>query len=656
MSPKDAPYGTWTSPITSDAIVQKSTSISDIIVDSVTKNIYHIEGTASGAYKIVRTRTGEDVVAGEGWNVRSGVHEYGGGAAKAEDNVLYFSNYPGPAYSVINGKIERITPENKPYRYSAFAVHPTQRNLIVAVMEDHTFEKPADVVNTLVVIDTDAKDDESRLTTLLKGADFYMNPSFSPDGQYLAWHQWDHPDMPWEGGQFYIQEIKIDTEGNIFLGSKRSSVGYSNKISALSGGWVDAETASFNNDESGFWNPWVWHAKTDVFLPVLDKPIDQDFDKPAWFADNATWCLMSAKEHTRLSYAYRDGRTVLYVVNLKSGELTEVTSPYVDIDHLRRVDDNHFVFLGSLSDAPSHIALGKMLSLSTGGYSVTFEVLKSTMDDTRYPKAIISTADPRALIVNNEPLYVVLYHPKNPEYKGSSIDGELPPCVLSVHGGPTWMTSQGLSWERQYYTSRGFAWLDVNYSGSSGFGRKYAQRLAGKWGIIDVADCINAVKHLSSVIDIKRSAIRGGSSGGYTTLAVLANAPDPDQKLFTAGVSYFGVSNIVMLAEHTHKFESHYIGKLMGGTYKEIPKVYEDRSPVNHADRIVPPLLILQGTADKVIPPEQAQKIYDAIRHNQGVCEIKYYEGEGHGFIKAENRKDALDRELAWYKKVYQLL
>lgn len=656
MSSKKAPYGTWASPVTSEAIVLKLTSISDIVVDPVTKKIYHVEATESGAYKLVDTRADEDIVARDEWNVRTGAQEYyGGGAAVVEDDVFYFSNYSGPAYSVIKGKIERITPKTKRYRYSAFAIHPTQRNLVVAVMEDHTIGKSANMVNTLVVIDTDANHDALRLTTLLEDADFYSNPSFSPDGKYLAWHQWNLPDMPWDGGHFYIQEIKINAEKKIELVSDPVFIGHPSADSAQSGGWVDVETATLNYDESGFWNPWVWDTKTNKFRAVLDQPIKQDFDKPAWTTNNPSWCVLSAKEYTRLSYAYRDGRTVLYVVNLKSGRLTEIPSPYVDIDHLRRIDDNLFVFLGGLADAPSHIALGKMSSSLTGDYSVTFEVLKSTMDDSQYPRTIISKPDPRTLIVGGKPLYVVLYHPTNPEYDGSSVEGELPPCVVGVHGGPTLMTKQNLSWRKQYYTSRGFAWLDVNYGGSSGFGREYIKRLDGKWGIVDVADCINAVKHLSSVIDTRRSAIRGGSSGGFTTLAALANAPDPDQKLFAAGTCYYGISNLVLFAQNTHKFGRRYMEKLLGGTYKDKPEVYEQRSPLNNAIRIVTPLLILQGTEDKVVPPEQARKIAEAIRNTRGTHDLVFYKGEGHGFRNAENLKDALERELGWYKKIFQL-
>lgn len=318
-------------------------------------------------------------------------------------------------------------------------------------------DKPSSVVNTLVVIDTNANYDTSRLTTLMTGVDFFMNPSFSPDDKQLSWHQWYRPDVLWEGCLFYIQEIKINSEDKIQLGYREYYSGSFKEVSASSTGWVDAETASFNNDESEFWNPRVCEAKTSTFRPILDKLIGQDFDKSAWSLDNASWCVLNIKEHTRLSYAYYNGHTVLYVIKFKSGKLTEILSPYVDIDHLRRIDDNPFLFLDSLADAPSHIALGKVLTSPDGEYSVTFEVLKSTIDKDQYSKTIISEPEPITVAVDGEPLYAVLYRPKNPEYEGSSIKGELPPCVVGVHGGPTSMTNQGLSWRKQCYTSRGFA-------------------------------------------------------------------------------------------------------------------------------------------------------------------------------------------------------
>jgi dipeptidyl aminopeptidase/acylaminoacyl peptidase len=283
--------------------------------------------------------------------------------------------------------------------------------------------------------------------------------------------------MPWEGGELHIGAVKVTANHKVELSPKTSKVGRHSEISILSGDWVDAETLSFNNDQSGFWNPWVWRRETDIFSPVLEHPIDEDFDKPAWKLDDSSWCVLDVHEQTRLSYAYRNGCTVIYIVNLKTRKYTEIQSPSVDLkhmnysgshsdtsavivdmDYLRRVDHNQFVFLASFADAPTAIVLGRISHSSNGGYSATFELLKSTMEGNPYSRDLISKPHPKKLTINNEPLYVIFYPPQNPDYAGSSITGELPPCVVGVHGGPTSMTNQGLSWEKQFYTSRGFAW------------------------------------------------------------------------------------------------------------------------------------------------------------------------------------------------------
>jgi len=251
-------------------------------------------------------------------------------------------------------------------------------------------------------------------------------------------------------------------------------------------------------------------------------------------------------------------------------------------------------------------------------------------------------------------LPVVLYRPTNPAYEGSSIPGEKPPCVINVHGGPTAMATLALSWSKQFFTSRGWAWLDVNYGGSSGYGRKYVTLLAGKWGVRDVQDCLHAAKSLSKDIDTSRVMIRGGSSGGYTVLSALSFGPD--NTFYAAATSLYGISNLRLLSQFTHKFELRYMEKLMGGTIEDIPRVYdEDRSPLFHADQIKKPLLLLQGSDDKVVPPEQSETIAKSVENRQGKVKYILMPGEGHGFRKAENMKKALEAEIGWYEDVLGL-
>jgi len=256
---------------------------------------------------------------------------------------------------------------------------------------------------------------------------------------------------------------------------------------------------------------------------------------------------------------------------------------------------------------------------------------------------------------DGKPLYVVYYAPKNPKYAGSSIPGEKPPCIVGSHGGPTSMEAQVLSWTKMYYTSRGYAWLDVNYGGSSGYGREYISRLAGNWGVVDVQDCQDAPKMLAAaphaLIDGARVALRGGSAGGFTTLAALSIPQDTSY--FKAAASSYGISDLVSLAQFTHKFELKYMDKLLGGSPQEIPEVYAARSPVNHAGRITSPLLVLQGDQDKVVPPEQSEKIVNTIIEHGGADRVKYhiFQGEGHGWRLATTIKAALQFEHNWYDK-----
>jgi len=247
--------------------------------------------------------------------------------------------------------------------------------------------------------------------------------------------------------------------------------------------------------------------------------------------------------------------------------------------------------------------------------------------------------------LKDDPLYVNYYPPTNPDYTGP--DGEKPPCVLNVHGGPTGSANQVLSWSKQFFTSRGWAWLDVNYRGSSGYGRDYIERLAGQWGVLDVSDCVFAAQQLSKThIDGQRVFIRGGSAGGYTTLAAICT----DSNVFAGATSLYGISDLRMLVKDTHKFESKYMDKLLGGTIEKIPEVFKDRSPITHADNIETPLLILQGADDPVVPPSQAKLIAKSIEERKGKVKLVIYEGEQHGWRKSDTIEKALEEELAWYE------
>ncbi|KIP04425.1 hypothetical protein PHLGIDRAFT_93514 [Phlebiopsis gigantea 11061_1 CR5-6] len=616
MAPKVAPYGTWDSPITSAVLVDNAAPVDSIFVDPVTSTVYHIENrpTEGGRNVIVKTEHGTDV-AGKEFNCRTGVIEYGGAAATAYAGVVLFSNFSdNRVYSVKDGEASptAVTPASDVLRYANFAVHPKYPYFVVAVQEDHTKPDPADVVTNLCVINTT----NETVQILVSGADFYSTPVFTPDGSHIAWQQWKHPDMPWDGSEIYVASVTID-QGKLVLGDKQHVAGKWKEISAQYPVWASDDTLLFTSDVSGYQNPWAYNISSNTAAAVLEQPVPEDFSLPGWQLGWSYGAPLDKEGKLSLYTAMRGGRSVLYVVSLHSRTLEEIECPYVSIEHIHAVTDEAVVFLGAKADAPAN-PQSFSLSLSEKG----------------------------------QDMHVIFYPPTNPDY--AAPDGEKPPCIVNVHGGPTHAATQAFDLQTQFFTSRGWAWLDVNYSGSSNYGREYMSRLNANWGVADVRDCALSVSILAQqqgLIDSQRAAIRGRSSGGFTVLATLCAYPDA----FAAGASLFGISDLKKLDEFTHKFESRYCETLLGGTYKQVPDVYDGRSPVNNAEKIKSPLLVLQGSIDAVVPPEQAEIIVKTIQKNGGHVEYVVFEGEGHGWRKAENIKAALEKELAFYEGVFGL-
>ncbi|KAF8258721.1 alpha/beta-hydrolase [Lactarius quietus] len=623
MSPRKAPYGTWPSPINADVLVRSSISLVDVLLDPVTRKIYHIERRPSegGRAVIVDTIANRDVFGPE-WNAATKVHEYGGGAAIVHDGTIYFSHSPdGKVYSFKDGSEPRaVTPAEKPFRYADFDLHPIYRHFLAAVLEDHTNDEPTTVINTLVVINTKTHS----LTTIASGADFYAAPRFSPDGAHIAFQQWNHPNMSWQRSTIQIFTFGVDGDQIAYNGEKELAWGQ-REVSVGHPRWIDSDTLVFLTDESGFLNPSVYTVSAKSADPLLATPVTQDFALPAFTLADSPYTVLDAEKKIILFSALKNGRSVLYLFEWKTKSLLPVDNPFVSIGAIRAVDDKTLVFQARSTRTPSAII-------------------------------ILTISDPSALHSGSEPVYATLYPPTNFAYDGSPDPNEKPPCIVNAHGGPTGMAVQGLDWTRQYFTSRGFAWVDVDYSGSAGYGRKYIDRLNGEWGIADITDCASAAKALASrgITDGARTAIRGGSAGGFTTLAALSQPAT--LPAFTAGTSLYGISDLTRLAKAgTHKFELRYMDKLMGGTVEEIPEVYMERSPVNNAQNIRIPLLLLQGTEDKVVPPEQAEAIEKIMQAQGRHVETVLFEGEGHGFIKGESIKVALETERIFYEKVFDI-
>ncbi|KAG1744981.1 Alpha/Beta hydrolase protein [Suillus paluster] len=666
MSKKSAPYGLWESPITADAIAQDSIAMGDIFVDPVTKDIYYIEQRASegGRYVLLSNKTQKEVF-GTDFNARTRVHEYGGAAAIAYNGTVYSSNFADfLVYAAKDGKIRPITPEdpNKIYRYADFCVHPVHTDLLVAILEDHTKDTPHTVRNSLCVINSTARTVTSLVCTEDAQNEFYAAPTFSPSGDKIAWQFWEHPDMPWEGGRIYVADVQYDHNAHkISLSNTKLVAGNANTISACYPLWASDDKLLFTSDqreeESKFAN--LWEFTEACTKPVLSSVVEQDFCEPPWTLGNYPFAFLDANGSKAICVAWRNGRSVLYVVDIAMGSYMEIKDKLFDfvvVEHVRRLSDYSFVFTGLRSNAPS----AAMLCTLTGpSFVPDFEVLKSTASASAapFPDGIISLPTPLELkLPSGKIVYAVYYAPKNPEYEGSSIPEEKPPCVLSVHGGPTGLETQNLNWLKQYFTSRGYAWLDVNYSGSSCYGRAYVERLKGNWGITDVSDCIEAVKsaELGPLIDTKRTAIRGGSAGGYIVLASISldSSAASNVKFFASATSNYGISNLELLADDTHKFELTYMVKLLGGTKEEIPDVYHNRSPEYYSANIKTPLLVLQGNDDEVVPPPQSWTIINGIIKSKGHVEAHFFDGEQHGWRTSETIKRAIEFEREWYEKM----
>jgi dipeptidyl aminopeptidase/acylaminoacyl peptidase len=661
MAKKYAPYGLWESPITTDAITQNSFSLSSIFVDPVTKDIYYIEQRASeGGRSVVLSNKTKKEVFDKDFNARTRVHEYGGGAAIAYNGTVYSSNFADfRVYAAKDGNIKPITSEDpkKIYRYADFCVHPVHTDILVAILEDHTDDTPHTVRNSLCVINSTATTVASLVSTEDAQIEFYAAPTFSPSGDKLAWQFWKHPDMPWEGGQIYVADVHYNSNTNtLSLSNTKLVAGEANNISACYPLWASNDKLLFTSDESKFANLWEY---TQTYTkPVLSSVVQQDFCMPSWTLGNYPFAFLDENGTKAICVAWRDGRSVLYVVDIAAGSYVEIKDKsfdFVVVNNVCRLSDYTFVFTGLQSNAPG----AAMLCTLTGPSLVpNFRVLSSPAltSATPYPEGIISLPIPLELKVTGDKIvYAVYYAPKNPAYAGSSIPDEKPPCVLGVHGGPTGLESQSLSWLKQYFTSRGYAWLDVNYSGSSCYGRAYVERLQGNWGITDVNDCIDAVQspQICSLIDTKRTAIRGGSAGGYTTLAAISldSSAGSKTKFFASATNSYGISDMELFAKDTHKFELMYIIKLLGGTIEEIPEVWHDRSPVYFSGNIKTPLLVLQGNDDAIVPPAQSWTIIDGILKSKGHVEAHFFDGEQHGWRTSETVKKAIEFEREWYEK-----
>ncbi|KAE9388847.1 alpha beta-hydrolase [Gymnopus androsaceus JB14] len=651
-----APYGNWVSPITAEAVASQSLSggIEDVIVDPVTSRVYFAQKRPEegGRSAIVDANTWQDLFDGS-WDARTQVHEYGGAAAVVVEDVLYFSNISDHrVYKCMAGqKPQPITPHNPMQRFADFAVHPEYPELIVSVMEDHTNPHPRNVRTSLVLINSAT----SNVLQLIQGADFYACPRFSPNGKYLLWQQWFFPDMPFQSSEIKVTFVTISRNfSSLEIGSIVHVAGKPEAVSAQDPNWASDNCLFFTSDISGFQNPWKFTFENANLLdgrasPILLEPIEEEFGLPQWWLSRHSSGAISSTSVVFM--AMRDGHSVLYVFHIHNGSWVEVKTPYVQIEWIHGDRKGKAVMLGLAADSDEVLA---QLTLSAQGQPQLTSLSPPSQESESLPLSFISPGEYHKLSLppDSRTCHITYYAPKNPNYDGGLPD-EKPPIAVNIHGGPWYMESAHLNWTKQFYTSRGWAVVDVNYGGSTGFGRAFRETLVGKWGVLDIQDAYQTVIKLDALglADASRAVVYGGSAGGYSVLQIATMLP----RAFAAGSPHYGIGDMRKLDEILHKFEYYLCDRLMGGTYEECEEVWKERSPIFHVDKVEMPMLILQGTEDTVIPANQMVEVEKTLKAKGCKVELILFEGEGHGWRKASSLRTELTQSLAFFNEVLGL-
>jgi dipeptidyl aminopeptidase/acylaminoacyl peptidase len=628
-----SPYGSWASPLSAEALAAGGINFSDL--RSANGRLYWVENVPARGGEVALFSFGEGVstqVTPNGANVRTRVHEYGGAPFIVVGDTIYYSQLSDQRLYELKpgGTPMPVTPPN--YRYADCIALPRAEKsaaALLCVREDHT--DPAHVRNALVRLPLAGAGAGAGVgpgEVLFDGSDFVSYPRLSPDGRRLAFITWNHPNMPWDGTELKVAELTAAglKPPRVVAGGAAESV--------LEPQWDADGTLYFISDRSGFWN--LYADRAGGAQPIW--PRAAEFAAPLWSFGQSNYVLLG---DGRAVVCFRErGIARLAVVDLKKGTGRELDLPFVEFSHLTGVDSQHVAAVAGHAKSLASIVRididsGKATALRSAGESPLQGDSISSAVPIDFPSAHGRTA------------HAFYYAPTNPRYR--PVAGTLPPLLALVHGGPTSQASPALRSSVQFWTSRGIAVVDVNYGGSSGYGRAYRQLLNGSWGVVDVEDVIAAVRFLvrTQRADGMRTAISGGSAGGYTVLVALSTSD-----VFHAGTDRFGVSDMTALARDTHKFESRYLDSLIG-PLPEAQAIYDARSPLNHLDGFKVPVLVLQGADDPVVPPNQSQRIVDALRARQVPVAYILYPGESHGFRKPETIINSQQAELAFYGRVF---
>lgn len=620
-----SPYGSWKSPITSDLIVQGTIPLVNVAFDG--QDLYWAEAHPSEAGRNTVMKKSSDGMVVEltpaPFNVRTRVHEYGGAPYFIHESTLYFSNFEDNLLYLRkeNEEIRPITSDSS-HRY-ADATIDSQRGHLYWVREDHT-KSDIFAETTIVAMDLDGSNER----IIVSGNDFYSNPRVSPDGKQLAYITWNHPNMPWDETELWVADLNED--GTV---SNAGMVAGGSGESVIQPVWSPDGVLYFVSDSSNWWN--IMRKKGNEAEEIL--PMEAEFGSPSWVFGISDYDFI---DETTIIAAYtQNGARHLAKIDVEKGVLTPLETGFSHFSSVHSNGSQITFIAASPREFPRVIRMD--------AEATHLEVIKASAElsvDEKFLSVPVSIEYPTE---ENKTAHAIYYRPNNPNFSAPA--DEKPPLLVHVHGGPTGSSSPTLNLVNQYWTSRGFAVIDVNYGGSTGYGREYRDRLKGNWGIVDVQDCVNAVRYLvkKGEVDSDRVAIAGGSAGGYTTLASLVFTD-----VYNAGASHFGLSELEVFAGETHKFESRYMDGLLG-PYPEGKEIYYERSPINFTDQLSCPVIFFQGLDDKIVPPNQAELMVEALKTKGLPVAYIAFEGEGHGFRMSQNIKRSLDGEFYFYSKVF---
>jgi dipeptidyl aminopeptidase/acylaminoacyl peptidase len=620
-------HGSWPTPITSEFVVRAAARIGEVVVDGT--DVWWAESRPDEGGRSVIVRRAQDGTVTDvlpaPWNARTRVHEYGGGSWTVADGTLWFTEFSDQRLYRLDPGADTpvaVTPEPavpSGLRYADLRVTPSG---VLAVRESHSASGgAADVLNEIVRITAEGTE------VLVSGPDFVSDPRLAPDGVTLSWLQWDHPHMPWDAAQLVVRAA--DGTDHVLAGGPGESV--------VQPTWGEDLALWWFSDRTNFWS---LYRKRPHEAPQLVVDVGADIAGPQWVFGQSRFALLPGG---RVAFAYgRDGGDRLAVLD-GDGDVREVDVPYASLRNLVAAGDGVVCVAGGPDSEPV------VLRVALDGATTVLRPARDLGLDAAWfsrPEHVSFPTEDAGTGI--DVAHALVYPPTNPDV--SPADGDLPPLLVVVHGGPTSAASPVLNLAVQYWTSRGFCVADVDYRGSTGYGRRYRDALQGRWGVVDLDDVVACARSLADAgrVDPARMAIRGGSAGGYTTLAALALRPG----VFTAGASHFGVADLGALAAETHKFESRYLDGLVA-PWPSGKAVYDERSPINHVDALDTPLAVFQGDEDAIVPPAQAEAIVAALGDKGVPHAYLLFAGEQHGFRKAGNIRAALDGELSFYAQVW---